>query len=330
MRGQPTVSIGLPVFNGERYLRKAIESILAQSYGDFELILSDNASSDGTADICSAFSTLDERVRFERNATNCGAAANFNRVVHRARSPYFKWAAHDDLLDKTYLARTLAALEAAPDAIAAHTHVAFIDEHDRVVRDDPFPLRHVGSPLPSKRFADVVSTPHWSFWAFALIRREALLRTDLIGAYASSDRVLIAHLALLGRFVEVPDVLFLSRDHPERALKRIPERLRLRRLLRAVGPLPAAEWYDPARQGRIAFPQWHLWRRYLDLVRHTDLQPSERRRCYLALVRGLATNRNAAKFLRDVALAGEQILLRLAGGTRTEVVTPSSSKRRAS
>jgi hypothetical protein len=327
MKGQPTISIGLPVFNGEHYLEKAIESILAQSYGNFELILSDNASSDSTAEICARFEALDDRVQFERNTVNVGAAANFNRVVHRARGRYFRWAAHDDLLRETYLQRTLAALEAAPEAIASHSCVAFIDQDDHIVGDDPFPLRHVGSSQATERFADTVLIPHWSFWAFSLIRTEALLRTGLIGAYTSSDRVLIAQLALLGRFIEVPEVLFLSRDHPERALKRVPERLRLRRLFRAVGPLPAAEWYDPARRGQVVFPQWNLWRRYVDLVRRSSLTPSERTRCYAVLVRWLAHNRNATKLARDLALAAEQVLF---GSTVRRAPLPVSSSERRS
>jgi glycosyltransferase involved in cell wall biosynthesis len=320
------VSIGLPVFNGERYLQSAIESILAQSCGDFELLLSDNASSDATAEICARFAALDDRVRFARNPSNVGAAANFNRVVHQARGRYFKWAAHDDLLCDTYLQRTLAALDAAPEAVAAHSGVAFIDEDGHIDGDDPFPLRRVGSPHASERFADAVLTPHWSFWAFSLIRTEALLRTELIGAYTSSDRVLIAHLALLGRLVEVPEVLFLSRDHPQRALKRIPERLRLRRIFRAVGPLPAAEWYDPARRGHVAFPQWNLWRRYVRLLRRTSLPPGERARCYIALVRWFARNRNAVRLVRDVGLALEQVALRSRAARAAPAASPGEKR----
>lgn len=323
------MSIGLPVFNGERYLGKAIESILAQTYGDFELIVSDNASTDGTAAICARFAALDHRVRIAHSASNRGAAANFNQTVQMAQGRYFKWAAHDDLLRETYLARTVAVLEGAPDAIAAHSRVAFIDEDDGLIRDDPFPLRNAAAPRPSQRFANAILTPHWCFWAFSLIRTELLLKTDLIGAYTSSDRVLIAHLALLGCLVEVPETLFLTREHPERALSKIPQRLRFGRVLRAVGPLPAAEWYDPARAGRIVFPQWNLWRRYVDIVRRSGLERSERAGCEAALVRWLGCNRNAVKLLRDVVLAGEQILLRASERVRSPSAAAAGEKRSA-
>jgi glycosyltransferase involved in cell wall biosynthesis len=326
----PTVTIGLPVFNGERYLASAIESILAQTFTDFELLLSDNASTDATPDICADFAARDDRVQFERNDANVGAAANFNRVFRRAHGRYFKWAAHDDLLEREYLARTVEALRANPDAVAAHSSVEFIDGDGRRLHADPFPLHRVGSPRPSERFADLVLTPHWSFWSFALMRTEMLNRTDLIGSYTSSDRVLLAQLALLGRFVQVPEVAFLSRDHPERALKRVPNRLRLPRIFRAIGPLPAAEWYDPAHSERIVFPQWYLWSRYWDVVRRAALDPAEHAGCRRALLQWLLRNRNAIKLVRDLALAAEHWFLRASIRLAAAPPAGSAEKRRAS
>ena len=327
MERTPHITIGMPVYNGERYVGRAIESILAQTMGDFELIVSDNASEDATVDICMGYARRDARVRVRRRSVNAGAAANFNDLVKQARGSSFKWAAHDDVLAPGYLEVTSAALAAAPDAVAAHSRVAFIDAADDVVRHDPFPLERVDEPHPSRRFADAITTPHWSFWAFALCRVEALRRTDLIGPYASSDRVLIAHLALLGRFVESPEVLFFSRDHPERALRSIPEPLRRRRWLRAVGPLPAAAWYDPARAGSIAMPQWNLWRRYAALPGRCSLAPAERLRCYASLLAWPGRQRNAAKLARDLLLAAEHIARR---DRRGDASVPDRREPRAS
>ena len=309
---EPTVTIGLPVFNGERYLAEAIESILAQSYADFELIISDNASNDGTSEICMRYAAVDRRVRILRHDVNVGGAANFNGVFGAARGRYFKWAAHDDVLHRDNLARTLATLEAAPDAVAVHSRVELIGAAGERLGDDPFPLRCVDSPRPSERFADLVLTPHWNLWTYALMRANVLAQTDLLAPYTSSDRVLLAHLALLGRFIELPDVLLFFRDQPERASKKIPDRLRRRRWLSAVGPLPVAEWYDPSNAGRIGFPQWTLWRRYFEVVRRVDLPATERAACQLALLRWLLRNRNAIKLVRDVLLAAERRLQRTA------------------
>lgn len=311
---EPTITIGLPVFNGERFLAQAIDSILAQSYADFELIISDNGSTDGTSEICKRYAAIDRRVGVMRQAVNQGGAANFNCVFQAARGRYFKWAAHDDVLHRDNLAHSLAALEAAPDAVAVHGQVELIGVDGEPLGADPFPLRHVGAPRPSERFADLILTPHWNLWAYALMRPNMLAQTDLFAPYTSADRVLLAHLALLGRFVELPEVLLFFRDQPERASRKIPDRLRRRRWLRAVGPLPALEWYDPANAGRIAFPQWTLWRHYFDVVRRVDLPASERTACQLALLRWLLHNRNAVKLGRDLLLAAER---RLQGAAQT-------------
>src|ERR1035438_9843576 len=93
----PRVSIGLPVYNGENYLDPALNSILRQDYSDLELIISDNASTDATGNICREYAAKDPRIRYYRNETNIGASANFNCLVKLARGEYFKWAAHDDV-----------------------------------------------------------------------------------------------------------------------------------------------------------------------------------------------------------------------------------------
>ena len=103
MPAHPRVSIGLPVYNGELFLENALDSILSQTYSDFELIISDNASDDKTEEICRSYAARDKRVRYSRNAHNLGAAPNYNRVYHLARGRYFKWASHDDVLAPEFL-----------------------------------------------------------------------------------------------------------------------------------------------------------------------------------------------------------------------------------
>src|SRR3989339_68658 len=108
---RPLVSIGLPVHNGEHYLRKTLKSLLSQTYPFIELIISDNASTDGTEAICKAYERLDERIRYFRSDRNRGAAWNFNRVLELAGGTYFKWAAHDDLSAPDFLASCVRILE---------------------------------------------------------------------------------------------------------------------------------------------------------------------------------------------------------------------------
>jgi glycosyltransferase involved in cell wall biosynthesis len=134
-RQTPVLSIGMPVYNGERYIRQALDSLLGQTYGDFELIVSDNASTDGTAGVCKETAGRDARVRYIRQNTNIGAAANFGFVLSQARGKLFMWAACDDVWDKNWIAALVRVLDANPDAIAYGT-VRTIDEHGRILAHD--------------------------------------------------------------------------------------------------------------------------------------------------------------------------------------------------
>jgi glycosyltransferase involved in cell wall biosynthesis len=230
----PKVSIGLPVYNGEKYVGAAIEAILGQSFSDFELIICDNASSDLTEEICREAAARDPRIRYYRNPKNLGAAPNFNRCIDFADGLYFKWAAHDDICLPDYLARCVQVLDQSPDVIACHSGTQFIDGSGEVLssydlEDDTF-----SDPDPIARFASAIDERHFCIAVFALIRREALLKTSRIASYIGSDRNLIAQIALQGPIRHVPEVLFLSRDHGERSIRALDLRER-------------GEWFDTTR-----------------------------------------------------------------------------------
>ena len=123
------VSIGVPVYNGERYLADALTAISDQTYPNFEVIVSDNASTDLTQEICEEFTRSDDRFRVVRHEENLGASPNFNYVVHEAKGPYFKWATDDDLIAPTFLETCVAALDAAPaDVALVYPKTILIDE----------------------------------------------------------------------------------------------------------------------------------------------------------------------------------------------------------
>src|SRR6185295_3356602 len=122
----------LPVFNGGRYLRQALERLLQQEFKDFELIICDNASTDETQELCEEFARLDNRVRYFRNVTNIGLAANHNRTFELSRGRYFKWAAHDDDFPEKMLARFVEVLdETGSDVCAVYSQCEYIDEFGR-------------------------------------------------------------------------------------------------------------------------------------------------------------------------------------------------------
>lgn len=212
------VFIGLPVHNGESFLTQAIESLLAQTYGDFTLLIADNASTDGTEAICRRFAALDRRIDYRRHAKNLGAAPNFNLCLREARGKYFKWAAHDDLCRPTYLERCVELLERDPGAVLAQAQVLPIDDAGRL--GEPYlKERDFNHPDPARRFARAMALDHACVSVFGLMRLEVLRKTAAIAPFVGSDRTLLAELALHGRIEYVPEPLFLWREHQSRSVK---------------------------------------------------------------------------------------------------------------
>lgn len=119
---KPMVSIGMPVFNGEKYIREAIDSLLAQTFTDFELIISDNASSDTTQSICEEYLRKDSRIRYIRQDENRGPLANFLFVHSEAVGKYFMWAAHDDRWQEDYIDKLVVILEKEPECSLAFSY----------------------------------------------------------------------------------------------------------------------------------------------------------------------------------------------------------------
>ena len=140
MNAVPRLSIGLPVYNGEKYLAEALEALLGQSYEDFELIISDNASTDGTAGICRRYEKQDSRIRYIRQPRNIGLVPNHNFVVGLARGELFKWAAHDDLYARDLLKRCVEALDENPQAVFAHSWSVIIDSSATLTKLVKYPV----------------------------------------------------------------------------------------------------------------------------------------------------------------------------------------------
>lgn len=225
----PKLSIGIPVFNGQEFLPELLDSLLAQTFADFEILICDNTSTDRTPQICSDYERRDSRIRYFRNSRNLGAIANFNRVFELSTSPLFKWAAHDDLYHETYLEACVRLLEENPDAVLAHAGTAFIDEKgDTLPFDeetgsfvDPKSGRRYWADVPGigdtpvaiNRFWQVLTRARWGTHMFGVVRRGILQQTSLLPNFAGSDRAMLAELALLGRFKCVDDRLFSKRFH---------------------------------------------------------------------------------------------------------------------
>jgi glycosyltransferase involved in cell wall biosynthesis len=223
----PKITVGIPVNNGESHITTAIESILAQTTDDWELVVCDNASTDGTQDIVEGFAARDARVRYLRNPTNLGAAANYNRCLEEARGRYFKWMAHDDWLSANYLEACAAVLDTEPDAVLAFGKPKEMLDEDTPYAKSTFVHPDWGDAGPVERFGLAMRLERTCHAIFGLYRREALERTTRHRPYYTSDRNLVAETALLGRFVPVIEATFYNRRHAGQSMARSTNRLYL-------------------------------------------------------------------------------------------------------
>lgn len=222
-RGSPRVSIGLPVWNGEQFLPEALDSLLGQSFEDFELIVADNASTDRTEAICRDYAGRDRRIRYYRNGRNIGLQANTQKVLDLATAPYFMWACHDDVWDRSYLAKMVHQLDHEDSTVLAASNAASIDENGRVRRN--FDHRDVYSPTSNhdraRRLISARPGGAHSWIIVGVLRTETAQRLRLAsfdsirlhnrGRFAW-DKQAIFRLVFEGNFYISADTLYFHRD----------------------------------------------------------------------------------------------------------------------
>ena len=223
----PTISIGMPIYNAERYLVEALDSLLSQTFTDFEIIFSDNASTDQTESICRDYSRRDARISYVRQPENLGATGNFNHVFGLARGRYFKWASYDDICKPDFLARCVEVLNTQPEVTWVHCASGKINEHGEVLdANDPeaeglahtsdagLPRLFHDSTSPHLRFQGVLLGTNWCVDSYGLIRSDALRATAMLPACYGAEKVLMGALSLSGCYYEIPETLFHQRVHP--------------------------------------------------------------------------------------------------------------------
>jgi glycosyltransferase involved in cell wall biosynthesis len=262
----PRISIGVAVYNGERFLPQTLTSLLAQTYRDFELIICDNCSDDRTEQICRSYSERDARIRYHRNTVNIGAPRNFNRAFELSQGEYFKWSGADDLCAPEMIERCVAVLDQRPEVVLAYAKTRLIDETGAAVKDYDDRL-NLQFEAPHKRLSHLLWNICMCNPVFGLIRSGVMKRVGCFGTYPNSDLVFLATLALHGRFVEIPERLFLRRFH---AL--------------SVQRYPSAHqrivMFDPTKVGRLTFPNWKLFAAHLSAIHRAPLSWMEKLRCY--------------------------------------------------
>lgn len=243
----PLLSIGLPVYNGQRYLEESLDSLLAQTFTDFELIISDNASTDATAEICRRYAKADPRIRYVRQPVNIGAAPNHHATLDLARGEFFKWASDDDLYAPELLAKCVEALQSNPSVVLAHAYEAFIDENGALIRPVEYRLA-TDSSDPSKRLHSLLHEFGGDDF-YGVMRTELLRQVPHHNSYHNADRTFMAQIVLQGKFVQVPELLYYRRDHPGRA-ERAPG---VRARAANMDPRRANRWRHPLMRLRVEY-----------------------------------------------------------------------------
>ncbi len=301
MKENPRLSIGLPVYNGENYIAAALDSLLRQSFTDFELIICDNASTDRTAEICRVFGTSDQRIHYHRNDTNIGAAGNYNRTLELARGEYFKWASHDDVCRPEFLEKCIAVLDTQPDVVLCHSQSEGIGTRGEVKGYYGKELAFVDS-LPAQRLWRVISQPHVCIAVFGVMRRDTLLQTIRHGDWVGADRNLLAELSLDGKIELLPEFLFQRREHPEASIHKYEDESQ------------RLAWFDPKLEGTVSFPTWRRLQEYMRAVTRVQMSFAERIKCYVKLARWTGTRHHTGP--RNARLMLAEVLRVLKHGTR--------------
>ena len=209
---QPLVSIGLPLYNEEKTLQRALDSLLEQDYGNLEIVISDNASADRTAEICAGYLS-DSRVRYHRNERNVGGIENFNRVFTLSRGEFFMWASGHDVRHPSFTARALEIMRGDESVVLCHSQVLWTDADGGA--PEPIP-----SFIDTRGMAQEIARLNVVLWGlvtgypiYGLIRSSALRKTDVYREVVSPDITLLAELALLGEFAFIPEPM-LSAPRP--------------------------------------------------------------------------------------------------------------------
>jgi len=277
MNQSPRVSIGLPVYNGARYLPAAVDSIRAQTFEDFELIICDNDSTDETEEICRRYAQADSRIRYYRQPKNLGAAPNYNSALARARAPYFRWACHDDLLAPTNLEQCVDVLDSSPNVVLVAPRTVFIDERGATTSEPEWGRRlSLRSEEPSARLAQFLNTYRWGGCGtqlFGLMRTEILRHTAQHGDYPSADFLLIAEMALRGQVAEVRKPLFKKRNHAENSVRS-----------NEFQADKIAEWFDSSNKGKGQWLEVRWLTEFGKAIWNAPLTLTERKDCYRVLV----------------------------------------------
>ena len=298
----PKLSIGLPVYNRGKLLRQSLDALLDQTFTDFDLIISDNASTDGTEQICREYAQRDGRIRYYRNRSNIGAPRNFNQTFALSSAKYFKWATSDDLCAPQFLELALGVLEGDPTVVLCYAKSTIIAEDGSPIEEYEDKL-HLMETKASQRFMRLLNTIGLCHQHQGVIRSAGLRQTAMLKDHIASDVNLIAELSLYGKFYELPQRLFFRRLHPD-ALSW--ERSDMARQM---------TFYDPGSSRRIVLHCFRPHIAYLGAIRRAPIGFREKVPLYRFILRRIIWSRG--RLARELRLKARI----LAGGRHSPPIT---------
>ncbi len=264
------VTIGVPAYNAERFLPLTLESLVDQTYRDIEIVVVDNASTDGTADVVREFAKRDDRVRYHRNERNIGAGRNFIRCVELTNTEFFRWQSADDYSAPTFVEQCVQVLDAHPDVIQAYPKAILIDENGVELERYEERIGTVAGS-PRERYLHVMRSIRLSNGLYGVMRTDLLKKTAIHGSYAGADVVVQAEIALYGKIWELPDFLYFRRMHSG-----------------AHSAMTAAQrnaFFNPGRPRRRELTNWLHLRERLKAVARSPLPPREKTKLEWTILR---------------------------------------------
>ena len=245
VKKNPIISVAMPVYNGAKWLPSAIDSILNQTCTDFEIVISDNASTDNSEEICRNYAKKDPRIRYFRNSINLGVSENFNMAFKHSVGKYVKWATTNDYIKPTMLERCVEILEKNSDVVLCYCKTRLFNPSENYEEDYEDNL-HLMQESPSVRFSTYFENARLNNIMNGVIRSDSLKKTGLYKRYIAADVNMIAELVFYGKFYEIPEYLFYRRMDPESATK-----------------MKSAEevwrYYDPDNSRKMLFQHWKYY-----------------------------------------------------------------------
>ena len=294
---QPLVTVGMPVYNEERFLEQAVSAILGQTYGNFELILADNASEDRTQEICEHFARIDKRVKYMRHPTNIGPNRTSTKVLEASSGVYHMWAAGHDLWDPRYIERLLARMRQDPSLVLCYGKTTVIDAANGIICDMKTSIDTRGLTL-RERFRKVINEIFNGCMVYGLFRTD-VLKSKLWNEHkvVGPDHVIVAKLALLGPMAYVDEPLFFLRQNRSENAAEV--------LQRQIG------WFDLS--SREACVPWVLHaHEHLRIVEQAELPDLQKELLYADVVECFTGKQFHGMHLGEV-MNGETVKLIAAG-----------------